>query len=85
MRRRRKVTAHDAKRRLIAKLNKLHYRSGMVELIITELREYAVARAFHNGASMDLLVEHENYAKRWDLARVEECVRRRSRLIGVTR
>ena len=85
MRRRRKVTAHDAKRRLIAKLNKLPYWSGTVEQIITELREYGVARSFHNGASIETLVNHENYAKTWDASRVERCVRRRTRLIGVTR
>lgn len=78
MRRRRRTTAHDLKRRLMRKLADLP--PHQVDHIVTQLREFALAKKFFAGESFEELTRHESLGcVVWTRNRVEQAVRNQPR------
>lgn len=79
MSRRRRVTAHTLKRRLMRKLDAAS--AFECELVLLQLREYVITRRFLAGASREVLASSETIGNReWTVERIEGAIRN-----GVTR
>ena len=79
MSRRRPVTAHALKRRLIAKLEGVG--EYECERILRDLREYVIARRFHGGASVDTIARNQTIGNaEWTTQRIEQALRNRSKI-----
>ena len=78
MRARRRVTAHDVKRRLMRKL--LDLPAHEVARIVAQLREFALAKNFFAGESFESLTRNESLGcVVWTRDRVERAVRNNAR------
>ena len=75
MSRRRRVTVHTLKRRLMRKLDACAPRD--CEVVLTQLREYVIARTFLDGTSREDLASSETLGnQRWTVQRIEDALRR---------
>lgn len=70
----RRPTAHDIKRRLMRKLHSLPGHKAAD--IIFELRQYAIARKFYDGESVDDCTRDERFARHIDQPGVQAAIRR---------
>lgn len=81
MTKRRRVTAHDLKRRLVRRMADLS--PYEVTRIIRELREYAIAREFMGGRSFEGIESDATLGKHiWSRMDIEQAVRNKARLAG---
>lgn len=78
---RRRVSAHDLKRRLIRKMANLS--PWAVTGIVRELREYAIAKEFMAGRSIDALESDTTLGEHvWSRGDIEQSIRNKGKAAG---
>jgi hypothetical protein len=78
MARRRRQTAHDVKRRLMRMFSAMDHHQ--VTRVVTELREFALAKKFFGGESFEQLTRDESVGPLvWTRDRLEQAVRNQRR------